>query len=111
VSRPERRFYFRLALALGCTVEELLDRITALELDEWLAYYNLEPWGEERADLRAGIISSTIANCRPFRKRSSKSFKPKHFMPTFRRRPAGTMKQKFLAWAASCGEVRMPKGK
>ncbi len=100
-----------MALQLGCTVAELLDRISTHELDEWLAYYQLEPWGEERADLRAGIVASTIANFRPFRKRKSKSFKPKHFMPTFRRRTPATMKQKFFAWAVSFGVVQKSEDK
>jgi hypothetical protein len=34
-----------LALALGCTVRDLLGRITARELAEWSEYYKLEPWG------------------------------------------------------------------
>lgn len=35
-------FCFRLALALGKTVEELLDSISYEELIEWAAYLNLE---------------------------------------------------------------------
>lgn len=41
-------FLFRLALALGCTVAELNERMTAKELTEWQAYYQLEPWGTWR---------------------------------------------------------------
>ena len=36
--------------------------MTAQEFGEWMALYELEPWGETRADIRAGVISSTIAN-------------------------------------------------
>jgi len=57
-----RRFAFRLALALGCTVRELLARLTAAELAEWQAFYRLEPWGDVRADLRAGHIAAMVAN-------------------------------------------------
>ena len=36
--------------------------MSSYELSEWMAYYNIEPFGDERADLRAGIIASTIVN-------------------------------------------------
>lgn len=29
---------------------------------EWQAYYELEPWGDERADLRSGLIAATVHN-------------------------------------------------
>ena len=57
-----RRFAFRLAALLGCTVRELLIRIDARELAEWQAYYRLEPFGEERADWRQAQTTAVIAN-------------------------------------------------
>ena len=42
---------------------ELERTLSARELAEWMAYYGIEPFGEERADLRAGIVASTTANC------------------------------------------------
>ena len=50
-----------MALALGCTVRELLCRLTARELREWELYYSLEPFGEQRADMRAALIAMTTA--------------------------------------------------
>jgi len=44
------------------TVTEMLGRISSHELSEWAAYYREHPFGDERADLRAGVIASTIAN-------------------------------------------------
>lgn len=44
------------------TVRELLARMNSRELAEWMAYYRLEPFGELRADVRAGMVASTIAN-------------------------------------------------
>jgi len=47
-----------------------------------MAYERLEPWGEIRADLRAGIIASTVVNCQ----RTSDSgspVQPSDFMPDF----------------------------
>ncbi len=42
----------------------------------WGKYYEREPWGEIREDLRAGVIASTIINCRPYQKRNAKQYKP-----------------------------------
>ncbi len=53
---------FRLALAMGRTLQELREALSYAEFQEWCLYYQVEPWGDERADLRAGIVASTIAN-------------------------------------------------
>lgn len=37
-------------------------RISGRELVEWMILEQIEPWGERRADLRAGMIAATIAN-------------------------------------------------
>jgi len=63
------------------TVGELLDRISSRELSEWMAFFGLEPFGEERADLRAGIVASTVANVN--RGKGKRAFKPQEFMPQF----------------------------
>ena len=63
------------------TVGELLSRISSRELSEWRAYCGLEPFGEDRADLRAGIVASTVANV--FRKSGTKPYKAQDFMPKF----------------------------
>jgi len=61
------------------SVNEMLTRIDSHELTEWMAYYTVEPFGENRADLRAGIISSTIANIN--RSKDRPAYKPLDFMP------------------------------
>lgn len=53
--------------------------ISSAEFTEWIAFYKREPWGEERADLRAGIVASTVANAAPFRK--GRAYTPSEFMP------------------------------
>ncbi len=35
--------------------------ITSREFAEWLAYYRLEPFGEERADLRSARLMALLA--------------------------------------------------
>jgi len=67
------------------TVAELLDRIDSKEISEWIAFYNIEPFGEERADLRSAIIASTMANM--WRGKGQRAFTAKDFMPQFDPRP------------------------
>ena len=63
------------------TVGELLARISSRELTEWALYAEMEPFGETRADLRAGIVASTMANL--YRQKGSKALTPADFMPKF----------------------------
>lgn len=53
---------FRLALALGRTVDELSENLGYEEFLEWMEYYSFEPFGEWRADVRSGLVASVIAN-------------------------------------------------
>ena len=62
-------------------VDKMLFEISSHLFSEWLAFYRLEPTGDERADLQAGIIASTIANAN--RGKNTKPFKPTDFMPRF----------------------------
>lgn len=76
--RPERVFYFRLALALGMTVAEMLSRISARELMEWMAYYRLEPFGQERENLHAAMVAAAVVNVN--RGERQRPVKPADFM-------------------------------
>jgi hypothetical protein len=67
------------------TVGELLRRISSRELSEWLAFYELEPFGLERADMRAAIVASTVANTARDPKRRARPWMPGDFMPRFDR--------------------------
>jgi len=70
---------FRLALALGCTVGELEQRLTAAELSEWLAYDSLEPIGGMRTDFGFAMLASMYANAH--RRSSDAPAKVTDFMP------------------------------
>lgn len=59
----------------------MLAEISSRQFAEWMAYSRLEPWGEDRDDLRMGIIASTIANAN--RGKGSKPLSPADFMPRF----------------------------
>jgi len=48
--------------------------MSSSEFSEWMAFYSLEPFGEERDDLRAGSIASPLLNVWiPKGKRQSKA--------------------------------------
>ena len=64
---------------MGRTVEELLASISSAELAEWMAYYTVCPFGEERADFRQAITSMILAN--QWRGKNSKPAKLAQFMP------------------------------
>jgi len=74
--RQDWIFQHRLALALGCTRRELLQRITARELVDWVAYWSIEPFGDDY--YAHGIVASTIANV--FRSKGRR-FRPEDFKP------------------------------
>lgn len=67
------------------TVAELLERISSSELSEWMAYYQVEPFGQERDNLHAGIIASVFANANRDRKKQKKPFTIKDFMLSFKK--------------------------
>lgn len=72
-------------MALGIwNVEAWLHEISWRQLKLWMEYAELEPFGEERADLRAGIVASMIANVNRD-PRKGKPFQPSDFMPKFGR--------------------------
>ena len=81
---------FRLALALGLPVREMLASMGSDELTEWMAYYQLEPFGDYRADYRSGVVASTFANAH--RAKDAGPFRPEDFMP-FLDKPQPTQPQ------------------
>lgn len=78
---------------MGKTVDQLLNEISSRELTEWLAYNEIEPIGEGRADLRAGIIASTMAEIHRDPKKRQKPFEAAEFMPDFDRAGAADDEQ------------------
>ena len=65
------------------TVRELLARVSSQELAEWTAYFILEPFGEERADVRAALVSATVANTARDPRKRRRPFTAQEFMPRF----------------------------
>lgn len=64
------------------TVAELMNRISAREFAEWKAYLQIEPFGEDRDDIRSAIIACVIANCN--REKGKPPFKISDFVPKFK---------------------------
>lgn len=87
------RWWHRLAIALGRSVRETKASMPASEVMSWVAFGQMEPIGDARADLRTGIIAATIANCNAPRK--GKPYAPSDFIPTFEpRKPQTWQEQK-----------------
>jgi len=64
------------------TPREVLVRHTSRELTEWMAFFELEPWGSEIEDYRFGVVASTIANVNRDPKKRSKPYEPTDFFPS-----------------------------
>jgi hypothetical protein len=82
------------------SVARCQQEVDAREFAEWMAYYNIEPFGPEREDLRAGIVACTIANVN--RGKGTRSMKPSDFVPKFggkSRQSESEMEMRLLVWA------------
>jgi hypothetical protein len=55
----------RLCRKLNCTLAELARRMTLDELPLWIADFQLDPWGEERADYSRAIIAAAFCGGEP----------------------------------------------
>jgi hypothetical protein len=83
---------------LGKTQNELLRSLTRKELLEWQVYDRIEPFGEQRADLRSAIVATVVNNSQ------GGKAKVKDFMPTFeppKKQTASEMAEMFANLAKS----------
>lgn len=90
------------------TVGELLERVSSRELTEWEAYYGIEPFGQERGDLQAGVVASVMANAWSDPKKRKREYGPGDFVLRFdgedeRESQVNARKiyERFRAWAES----------
>lgn len=73
---------YGLAAKLGrANVDQLAREITWQQFLEWQTYQQLEPWGEERADIRAAQITAALYNVN--RTKKSKPVKIKDVLLRF----------------------------
>ena len=94
-------------------MDAMLRRISSQQLSEWMAFGQLEPFGEERADLRMGILAALIANVNRDPKKTPQPFTPQDFMPNFddslREKPKQTAKElyaMFRNWAMMSKQLK-----
>jgi hypothetical protein len=78
--------WHRLALALGSTVTDLQERMPHREYVDWVALWQIEPWGDVRGDMQAALVATLLANAHRDRKKRQKPYDPADFMPRFWRR-------------------------
>ena len=62
-------------------MRELEDRLGADELLEWMAFFELEPWGEERLEIMLAQICSLLAN--QWRGKGQRAARPQEFLPDY----------------------------
>lgn len=72
---------------MGLPVGQLLAQMSSRELTEWQAFFALEPFGEQRDDLRSAIVAATVANASRDAKRRPEPFEVGDFMPRFEEEP------------------------
>jgi hypothetical protein len=63
---------------MGRTVRELLTSMSAAELQHWIAYAELDPWDEQRADLRAAQVTAMLLSVN-----TGKWHPPSDFLPRY----------------------------
>lgn len=65
-----------------------------------MEYNRLDPFGNERADMHAGIVAATVANAMG-RKKGQKAYKAADFMPDFgKRRDRGMTSENMFAYVS-----------
>lgn len=69
------------------SVKRIQKEIDAAEFVEWMAYNQIDPFGEDRADLRNAITSMSVARGAG----AGKNLKVSDFMPTFDKKKAQTV--------------------
>ena len=69
-------------------VDALLARLSSRQISEWMAYYTLDPFGEERADLRFGMLMALLANMNRDPEKRREPYTAEEFMPKFGEPPS-----------------------
>lgn len=77
------------------TVCELLQRMTAAEETHWLALYSIDPWGEQRADMRIGQVAQITYNANSKKPRKLQDFMLFHAKPEDRGDSPETIRKNF----------------
>lgn len=82
--------------------------MSSAELTEWIAFNQLSPIGDDRGDLQAAIITSTLANVN--RAEKTAPFKPRDFMPYVREeKTERPVSETFAAAASTVTKIKRVK--
>lgn len=65
--------------------------MSSAEFVEWMAYYELEPFGQDRGDIGSAIVAATFANA--FRG-DHEPYTPADFIPSFEKLNSNSTEQK-----------------
>ncbi len=60
-------------------MDAFLDGLEPRQFEEWWASWQLEPWGEERADLRMGLLACAIERL-AIGPDATPAWEPEHFL-------------------------------
>lgn len=70
-------------MALGMPRGEMLMRMSSEEISEWMAFFQVEPFGVDVEMYGPAIVAATIANVN--RSKNQKAYSPEDFMPKWQR--------------------------
>lgn len=73
------------------TRSELMERMSANEFFEWMIMEQIEPFGDKRGDIQAGLIAQIIANIH--RDPNKDPYQLEDFLPQFEERKKLTPEQ------------------
>jgi hypothetical protein len=98
------------------TVQRLLSEISSSELNDWIAFYQIEPFGCAADDMRAAIIASAAGNAYRFQKQGNKPWNVEDYIPNRepQEEPRQTKKEQMMmaeALAFGLGYGKFERGK
>jgi hypothetical protein len=64
----------------GMTEAEMLNRMSSVELNRWMAYYEVEPFGPQESGRQAAMITAMVANTARDESKRKEPFTEQDFM-------------------------------
>lgn len=77
-------------------MRQILEEMEATEIDDWITYYSIEPWGDHRADIRNAILCNLIHNKDIPKDKASKRTKTQDWMVFSKKKQEKGMNSKEL---------------
>ena len=77
----------------------MANEMDSRQLQAWMAYAAIEPFGEQRADLRNAMSMALIANVNRDGKKTPRAFKPHDFMPDFEKAALSEPRTSETVWS------------